>query len=471
MPGRRPTLIANAEEASQQIREQLSDRLGKSIPQFSFEDSRDNIAWHVDGTLLLLAAEESDCEKLKSLVRECNLRRSPQRVVIVETETSAGRTALARLEENVSARFQWPNGASDLAKFVEGALDGQEMEETPSEVLSRRLRTLTPSLGGMADKFATAASYDVTVLLTGETGTGKTYLARMLHEHSPRRDEPFLIVPCGAHPPELFASTVFGHVKGAFTGACSTQPGKFAAAGRGTILLDEIDMLRPDQQVALLRIIESGKYEMVGGNRTIQSDARLIVASNQDLEKAVEMGDFRADLFYRLNVMKFHLPPLRERPADVPLLARGFAARFAMRFNKPLVDISPEALIALTSCPWPGNVRELENIIQTAVLCCRGNEITLDDLPETVRRGGSVAVPTADVVAHSAGGTSSNGSANDSRYLLRNRAEYERSLIQKTLEACQNNRSYAARVLGISRVTLHKKINQYRLNGPNRAQS
>jgi DNA-binding NtrC family response regulator len=138
-----------------------------------------------------------------------------------------------------------------------------------------------------------------------------------------------------------------------------------------------------------------------------------------------------------------------------------------MRFNKPLVDIAPEALIALTSCPWPGNVRELENIIQTAVLCCRGNEITLDDLPEAVRRGGSMAAPTADVVVHSAGG---NGSANDSRYLLRNRAEYERSLIQKTLEACQNNRSYAARVLGISRVTLHKKINQYRLNGPNRPQ-
>jgi DNA-binding NtrC family response regulator len=301
-----------------------------------------------------------------------------------------------------------------------------------------------------------AATHDVTVLLNGETGTGKTHLARLLHEHSSRGEHPFVMVPCGAQPAELFESALFGHVKGAFTGAHQSRAGKFAAAGKGTILLDEIETLSLEQQAALLRIIETGEYELVGSNQTLRSEARLIVASNCDLEDAVERGQFRQDLFYRLSVMEFHLPPLRERTSDIPLLARGFAARFAAQFRKPIVDIAPEVLQTLAAFPWPGNVRQLENAIQQAVLLCQGSDLTLLDLPDVIRRQlvwrtGITAAPTT-IAARPV-----------PLHMVRNRAEYERELIQKTLETCNHNRSSTARALGISRVTLYKKLKQYDL--------
>ena len=319
--------------------------------------------------------------------------------------------------------------------------------QTPEEILSRRLLAQTPSLGPLVGRVALAAGHDVTVLLTGETGTGKTFLARLVHECSPRQAEPFLAVPCGALSANLIASEFFGHVPGAFTGADRLKVGKFEAVGDGTLLLDEIDTLGPKQQAALLRVIETGEYEPVGSNETKISRARLIVACNQNLEEAVGRGTFRQDLYYRLNVISIAVPPLRERVQDIGPLARGMAARFNQKFRKDLFDIHPEAMAALESFPWPGNVRQLENVIQHAVLVSSGPELLLEHLPQPLQE-------------HAA---QCQGQPPQADSLFRNREQVERDVIQKVLASSDYSRARAASALGISRVTLYKKMKKYGL--------
>ena len=478
MPGQRPTLVASCSPIGDQIQSFVAESSGRPVRRFSFDDCREHLAWNRPGLLMLVAASDGDWEPLAGLAREAALRHSPMTVVVVHAADLDDGGALDRLTPLSSARLPWPGAAEEIGDAVRAAPGGADASEGTE--LADRLVALTPSLAPMADRLALAAAHDLTVLLSGETGTGKTFLARLLHEYSPRRNHPFLMVPCGAQSANLFESCFFGHVKGAFTSAHQTQRGKFAAAGKGTILLDEIDTLGVEQQASLLRVIETGEYEQVGGHVTLRSEARLIAASNWDLEVAVEQGRFRQDLYYRINVLSFHLAPLRERPQDVGPLARAFVAHFAARFSKPLVGIAPDALAALEAHPWPGNIRQLENSIQQAVLVCRGNELTARDLPEAVRhadplRGGPAvgavapraAVPTRDPgLAQTTARAVAGGDARPSRTgttLLQSRADYERRLIQKALEECQFNRSSAARALGVSRVTLHKKIKQYGL--------
>jgi transcriptional regulator with PAS, ATPase and Fis domain len=250
------------------------------------------------------------------------------------------------------------------------------------DVIRQRLAAQTPSLVPQAASLALAASHDLTVLLTGATGTGKTYLARLIHECSPRRSRRFLAVPCGALSNNLVESELFGHVKGAFTGADQNKAGKFAAVGHGTLLLDEIDALGLEQQAKLLRVIETGEYEPVGGNQTQLCHARLIAASNWNLAEAVEQGRFRQDLYYRLDVMAFHLAPLCERQQDIGPLVRHWVAQFNDKFHKTICRIHPETIAILESYPWPGNIRQLENVIQLVVMTCDGPELLPAHLPK-----------------------------------------------------------------------------------------
>jgi transcriptional regulator with PAS, ATPase and Fis domain len=307
------------------------------------------------------------------------------------------------------------------------------------------LLTFTPDMFAMLDELSVAARHEVTVLLVGETGAGKTHLARLIHELSPRRAERILTLACGTLPPDLIESELFGYVKGAFTGADQNKAGKFAAAGRGTLLLDEIDVLPPEQQAKLLRVIETGEYEPVGGNDTLLSEARLIVASNFDLEGLVAQGTFRQDLYYRLNVLNFRLPPLRERPLDIQYLARQFALAHSRAHQIELRDIDPEFLEALRQYSWPGNIRELDNVMRRAVLYCQRGVLRLKDLPSGLRPATTLA-PVDDLA---------------SLTLDRRIQRLEQHIIAETLHRHENRRQDTARELGISRVTLYNKMKKF----------
>jgi DNA-binding NtrC family response regulator len=261
----------------------------------------------------------------------------------------------------------------------------------------------TPSLRALVGPLTVAVTQDLTVLLTGETGTGKTHLARILHDNSRRRDRRLLVVSCGALSPGLLASELFGHVPGAFTGADRDQPGKLAAVGDGTLLLDEVDALRPEQQARLLRVLETGEYEAVGSTQTRRCRARVLASSNLDLAAAVARGAFCPDLYYRLSVLTIHLPPLRERTEDIGPLARDLLADFGGRFGRGPVALGREALALLEAFPWPGNVRQLQNVLQRAVLACPGPELLPEHFPPLVREG-----PPTEDLPH-AGGRGARG--------------------------------------------------------------
>ncbi len=250
---------------------------------------------------------------------------------------------------------------------------------------SRSLVTFTPEMFDVMDEIKVAARHNVTVLLIGETGSGKTFLAKLIHELSDRRDDRLCTVACGALPPDLIESELFGYVKGAFTGADRDREGKFAAAGRGTLLLDEIDVLPLEQQAKLLRVIETGEYEPVGSNETQFSQARLIVASNYNLEELVRAGNFRTDLYYRLNILNFRLLALRHRPWDIEYLARKFALEHSRTHGIQLRTIEPAFLETLRAYHWPGNIREMENVVRRAVLYCHRGVLTVSDLPSSIR--------------------------------------------------------------------------------------
>ena len=326
-------------------------------------------------------------------------------------------------------------------------------DETVLSGITRQFETNTAQLKQMLARLEVAARHNVTILLIGETGSGKTFLSRLIHEVSPRCDEPFLHVACGALPSELIESELFGHVKGAFTSAHADKEGKFLAAGGGTVLLDEIDVLGPEQQVKLLRVIETGEFEPVGSNQTQRSRARLVAASNLDLKPLVEAGKFRPDLYYRLNTLRFEIPPLRSRQPDVAALARKFVAMHSQRHGVHVEKVDPDFIEALHNYPWPGNVRELENAISSAVIYCEAAVLRANNLPpEIVAR---VTGPTNDPSVNL------DASGDDYRTLGRRIQLTEREMIEQALLNNNFSRTNTARDLGISRVTLYNKMKKY----------
>jgi DNA-binding NtrC family response regulator len=453
--GNRLALLTSADGAGGALKEYLAAQLGRDICHCPREALRPRLGRETPGLLVVTALVPEEAEPVCLLVQEAHLQQWPLTFLIVEGEEVARTGELARLDPYIAGRLTWPADAARLAETVcrragnaQGFPDAGDL--APQAEISRRLLTHTPSLLPLMERVGLAAAHDITVLLTGETGTGKTFLGRLIHDCSPRRQHPFVVVPCGAQPANLVESAFFGHVKGAFTGADRNRVGKFAAAGEGTLLLDDIDTLGVEQQAGLLRVIETGEYEPVGSNETHVCRARIIVTSNRDPDEAVRQGALREDLYYRLNVMTFHLPPLRERVMDIPPLVRGLAARFNTKFRKELFEVSPEAMAALEAFPWPGNIRQLENIIQQAVLASPGPWLAPDHLPEAVRG----FLPSLN-------GRGSNGRSGTS--LFHNRETFERQLIESALMAHNYSRSRAARALGISRVTLYNKIKKYGL--------
>jgi DNA-binding NtrC family response regulator len=453
MSGNRLALVADDPRLAGAIQNHLKKALGQTVFHCTVEAIGQHLGRDSDGLLLLAAAAPAESERILRLVQEIYLQKLPPIVMIVEDEGLVA-PDLAPLEPYVARRLRWPCDAAALTGLIRERLGRVRdfvgpSDDTPQGVISRRLLRQTPSLMPLVERIALAAAHDVTVLLTGETGTGKTFLARLMHDCSPRKAHPFLTVPCGAQPANLVESAFFGHVKGAFTGADRAKVGKFEAAGHGTILLDEIDTLGLEQQAGLLRVIETGEYEPVGSNETKTCKARIIVASNWDLEEAVGRGKFRQDLYYRLNVMSFHLPPLRERIQDIAPLVRGMAARFNTKFRKDLFDISARAMDALEAYPWPGNIRQLENFIQQGVLVSSGPELLFEHLPQQVREHRPAASPAAPPQQYDT--------------LSHNREQLERNVIQRALANNGYSRARAASALGISRVTLYKKMKKYGL--------
>jgi two-component system nitrogen regulation response regulator GlnG len=313
------------------------------------------------------------------------------------------------------------------------------------------------------------AASDATALITGESGTGKELVARAIYHHSNRSQEPFLAVNCAAIPEQLLESELFGHEKGSFTGATNQRVGKFEQCNKGTIFLDEIGDMTPATQTKILRVLQSGTFERVGGNQPIQVDVRVIAATNKPLEAAVAAKQFREDLFYRLNVVRIPIPPLRERPDDIPLLVNYFLEKNARELQRPPKSVAASVIKTLEKYHWPGNVRELENAIRRAHVMAKSDAILLSDLPPEIsgQNGGAIS---------QIAGVTGDAAATDAAALARQLFQWakrdpklkvipavERELVIQALKETNDNQVHAAKLLGITRATLRKRIDKFRI--------
>ncbi len=297
------------------------------------------------------------------------------------------------------------------------------------------------------------ADSDSTIIINGETGTGKGLAARAIHRHSYRKNKPFVSINCGAIPENLLESELFGHVRGAFTGATTNRCGKFEVADGGTIFLDEIGDMSPDLQVKLLRVLEEKEFEQVGGCKTVKVDVRIIAATHRNLEEEVQKGTFREDLFYRLYVIPIKLPPLRGRKSDIPLLVAHFVNEIGYDKNKELGGVSGSAMKMMMQYPWPGNVRELRNMIERFVVLCEdGKELSILDLPEKLKTssGGNVVMPQVEI-------------SQDGICLNTAVGEFEKALIVQSLKKTKWVKNRAAKLLHLNRTTLVEKIKRHHL--------
>jgi transcriptional regulator with PAS, ATPase and Fis domain len=325
----------------------------------------------------------------------------------------------------------------------------------PSQTAFKDIIGQSPSMKRILRIVEKVASSETTIMLNGETGSGKGVIARAIHECSPRRGKPFIQINCGATPEGLLESEFFGYRRGAFTGAVADKPGKFEMANGGTIFLDEIGDMSTDLQVKVLRVLEEGEFERVGGRETIKVDARIIAATHRDLEEEVQKGHFREDLFYRLYVIPILLPALRERKGDIPFLVYHFLEEFARKNQKTVMNVAAEAMQLLMNYPWYGNVRELKNLIERIVVLKEGDTLQAEDLPEKVR----MSEPPAGRRGEARGGE--EGISFQTAV-----SEFEKALILSALEKTKWVKNRAADLLQIKRTTLVEKIKRYQLEKP-----
>jgi two-component system NtrC family response regulator/two-component system response regulator HydG len=381
-------------------------------------------------------------------------------MVIVMTAYGTVKTAVKAMKLGAEDYLGKPIDVEELEVVLQKALERKGLMEEARSLRERlehkyKLDNLVGESPEMLSVFKTirqVAPSSASVLLLGESGTGKELFAQALHQHSPRRNRPFVKVACAALPETLLESELFGHEKGSFTGAIFTRAGRFEAADGGTLFLDEIGDITPTVQVKLLRFLEEREFERVGGNKTFKVDVRIVAATHRDLKRKLEEGTFREDLYYRLNVIEIHIPPMRERPGDIPLLAHHFLRKYADANGKELKGISDEVLALLLSHPWPGNVRELENAMERAVVLSDGPTLTPAHFP-TLRRA------IGDESAHPA------GAALGVRIPGSTLADLEREAILRTLEAVGGSTSKAAAILDISARKIQYKLKEYQQEG------
>ncbi|MEF3696568.1 sigma-54-dependent transcriptional regulator [Desulfolutivibrio sp.] len=383
---------------------------------------------------------------------------NPAMPVLIMTAYSSVETAVEALKNGAYDYLIKPLDMDVLRLTMDRALDHLRLR-TENRALKERLAEgfqsdeiigQSPAMKELLDMAALAAPTEATVLVTGESGTGKELVARAIHLNSPRKNGPLITVNCAALAETLLESELFGHEKGAFTGADRRREGRFMAADKGTIFLDEIGEVSPATQAKLLRVIQEREIERVGGDRPIGVDVRILAATNRDLKAEVEAGRFREDLYYRLNVLVLAVPPLRERREDIPLLAAHFLGRFSKKNRKSVKGFSPGAMEAFIHHPWPGNVRELENAVERGVILAVGDYLTERELPPGVAAAVPEAPPGSGRIGH------------DPADLAGQPLEdIEQRAILATLKETGGNKSEAARVLGITRATLHKKLKKY----------
>jgi two-component system, NtrC family, response regulator AtoC len=434
------------------IREVLGDRLQSlGYRVFAAEAAKAglDLLERQNPQLVLLDIEMPDMNGI-DMLREIRRREHDVTVVMITAYGTIERAVEAMKEgayDFISKPFEPDHVALIVAKALERERLKRELELLAEEVDDRHRMILGQSLSitQAVEKAKKAAASRSTVLLLGESGTGKEIFARAIHNWSDRKDKPFVAINCVGLSKELLESELFGHEKGAFTGALQLKKGKMELADGGTVFLDEVGDISTELQTKLLRFLQEREFERIGGTKPISVNVRIIAATNRDLNNAVREGKFREDLYYRLNVVLLMLPALREREEDIPGLANYFLKRSALETKKNFTGIAQEALKKLLVYPWPGNVRELANVIESAVVLGQGPELTLHDLPP------KVVAPEPKAIKD---GFSYHGAIDD----------YRRELIEKTLAQTQGNRAAAAKILGLQRTYLSRLIKALRVS-------
>jgi DNA-binding NtrC family response regulator len=386
-------------------------------------------------------------------------RREPDQVVVVVTAYSSIESAIDAMREGAFHYIPKPFKNEEVLLTIHKGLEQRRLT-AENRSLKEQLRQRfgfdnilgkSKPMQQVYELIQLSAPAKSNILILGESGTGKELVAKAIHHHSRRADGPFITVNSGSMPAELLESILFGHVRGAFTGAIASKKGLFELAHNGSIFFDEIGNIPPDTQAKLLRVIQEKEFMRLGGVETLRADVRIIAATNADLVEAVQSGHFREDLFYRLNVITVHLPPLRKRNEDVPLLAHHFLQFYARENEKPLREISPRAMEALLDYGWPGNVRELENVIERAVVLSTGEVLDLDLLPSSVRH--------ADAAGFAPPAMPTNGVAFKDAV-----SDYERQLIVKALQSCGGVQKRAAELLRVKPTTLHEMMKRLNIS-------